>query len=253
MPDTVDLGQSTMGQAPLGPAPRHVAIIMDGNGRWAKMRGKPRTFGHSAGVEALRRTVEAAGDLEIPYVTVFGFSTENWRRPKDEVAALLELLRVYVGRDLDRLVRDGVRVRIIGARAGLAPDILGIIERAEMRTAHNARLHLTIAFNYGAQDEIARAVRRVAEDVATGRLAPEAVTAEAFASRLDTAGLPNLDVLVRTSGERRLSNFMLWQAAYAELVFVDTLWPDFDRGALEAAIADFRRRDRRYGGVARVE
>jgi undecaprenyl diphosphate synthase len=243
MPDTQDQG----------PPPHHVAIIMDGNGRWAKARGKPRTFGHSAGVEALRRTVEAAGDLSIPYITVFGFSTENWTRPKDEVAALLELLRVYVGRDLERLVRDGVRVRIVGARTGLEPDILSIIERAERKTAHNSKLNLTIAFNYGAQDEIVRAVRLVAEDVAAGRLLAENVTAATFASRLDTAGLPQLDVLVRTSGERRLSNFMLWQAAYAELVFVDLLWPDFDKKALESAIADFRRRDRRYGGVARVE
>jgi undecaprenyl diphosphate synthase len=233
--------------------PRHVAIIMDGNGRWAKQRGKPRTFGHSAGVEALRRTVEAAGDLGIPYITVFGFSTENWTRPKEEIAALLELLRVYVGRDLERLVRDGVRVRIIGARAGLEPDIVSIIERAEARTARNDKLHLTIAFNYGAQDEIVRASRRIAEDVAAGRLAPGDVTAETFAARLDTAGLPDLDVLVRTSGERRLSNFMLWQAAYAELVFMETLWPDFGRTALEAAIDEYRRRDRRYGGVARVE
>lgn len=236
-----------------GPTPRHVAIIMDGNGRWAKLRGKARTFGHSAGVEALRRTVEAAGDLAIPYVTVFGFSTENWTRPKDEVAALFELLRLYVARDLDRLVRDGIRVRIVGARVGLESDILGIIERAEARTAHNTKLHLTIAFNYGAQDEIVRAARRVAEDVAAGKLTPAQVTAETFADRLDTAGLPNLDVLVRTSGERRLSNFMLWQAAYAELVFVDTLWPDFDRRDLEMAVEEFRRRERRYGGVERVE
>ncbi|MDX2233775.1 MAG: isoprenyl transferase [Hyphomonadaceae bacterium] len=242
-----------LGLENLGPPPRHVAIIMDGNGRWAAQRGKPRTFGHSAGVEALRRVVEAAGEIQIPYVTVFGFSTENWTRPKDEVAALLELLRVYVGRDLDRLVRDGVRVRIVGAREGLAPDILGIIDRAEARTAGNEKLHLTIAFNYGAQDEIVRAVRRVAEDVAAGVLAPDEVTADTFARRLDTADTPPLDVLVRTSGERRLSNFMLWQAAYAELVFVETLWPDFDRCALEGVILEFRRRDRRFGGVGRVE
>lgn len=237
----------------IGAAPRHVAIIMDGNGRWAKARGQPRTYGHHAGVEALKRTVEAAGDLKLPYLTVFGFSTENWGRPKEEVAALLELLRLYVGRDLDRLVRDGVKVRIIGERAGLAQDILSIIERAEERTSANDKLHLTIAFNYGAQDEIVRAVRQVAEDVAAGRLAPSAVAADSFASRLDTADLPQLDLLVRTSGERRLSNFMLWQAAYAELVFLDDLWPDFGKDALERAIGEFRRRDRRYGGVARDE
>jgi undecaprenyl diphosphate synthase len=233
--------------------PRHVAIIMDGNGRWAAARGKPRTFGHSAGVEALRRTVEAAGDLGIPYITVFGFSTENWMRPKEEVAALLELLRVYVGRDLDRLVKDGVRVRIVGAREGLEPDILSIIDRAEQRTRHNEKLNLTIAFNYGAQDEIVRAARRLARDIAAGVITPEDVTAEAFASRLDTAGLPNLDLLVRTSGEQRLSNFMLWQAAYAELVFDETLWPDFDAAALQRAVEEYRRRDRRFGGVQRAE
>jgi undecaprenyl diphosphate synthase len=237
----------------IGAAPRHVAIIMDGNGRWAKARGQPRTYGHHAGVEALRRTVEAAGDLKLPYLTVFGFSTENWGRPKEEVAALLELLRLYVGRDLDRLVRDGVKVRIIGDRAGLAPDILSIIDRAESRTAANDKLHLTIAFNYGAQDEIVRAVRQVAIDVAAGRLSPQDVNAGTFASRLDTAGLPPLDLLVRTSGERRLSNFMLWQAAYAELVFLDDLWPDFGRPQLEQAIGEFCRRDRRYGGVGRDE
>jgi len=229
--------------------PRHVAVIMDGNGRWAKARGKPRTFGHSAGVEALRRTVEAAGDLKIPYITVFGFSTENWSRPKEEVSALLELLRVYVGRDLDRLVRDNVRVRIVGARAGLAPDILSIIEKAEARTSTNTGLNLTIAFNYGAHDEIVRAVRRVAEDVAAGLLRPEDVTEETFASRLDTADLPPLDLLVRTSGEQRLSNFMLWQAAYAELVFTEDLWPDFGREALERALQAYEARERRFGGV----
>jgi undecaprenyl diphosphate synthase len=237
----------------IGVAPRHVAIIMDGNGRWAKARGQPRTYGHHAGVEALRRTVEGAGELKLPYLTVFGFSTENWGRPKEEVAALLELLRLYVGRDLDRLVRDGVKVRIIGERTGLTPDILAIIERAEERTATNNKLHLTIAFNYGAQDEIVRAVRRVAEDVAAGRLSPAEVGAASFAERLDTAGLPTLDLLVRTSGERRLSNFMLWQAAYAELVFLDDLWPDFGKDTLERAILEFRRRDRRFGGVARDE
>jgi undecaprenyl diphosphate synthase len=237
----------------IGGAPRHVAIIMDGNGRWAKARGKPRTFGHSAGVEALRRTVEAAGEIKLPYLTVFGFSTENWGRPKEEVAALLELLRLYVGRDLDRLVRDGVRVRIVGERAGLEPDIRAIIERAEAQTAANAALNLTIAFNYGAQDEIVRAARRIAEDVAAGRLKPEEVSATGFAARLDTAGLPPVDLLVRTSGERRLSNFMLWQAAYAEFVFLEDLWPDFGREPLERAIGEFRRRDRRFGGVGRDE
>ena len=232
-------------------SPRHVAIIMDGNGRWAQQRSRPRTFGHREGVEALRRTVEAAGDLGLPYLTVFGFSTENWRRPKDEVSTLLDLLRLYVQRDLDRLAREGVRVRVIGEREGLSADIVSIITDAEAKTRHNATLNLTIAFNYGAQNEIARAARRLAEAVARGDIAPEAVTQEALAAQLDTVDLPEPDLIVRTSGEPRLSNCMLWQAAYAELVFLDILWPDFDRAALEAAIDEFKRRERRYGGAGR--
>ncbi len=231
--------------------PRHVAIIMDGNGRWAQQRSRPRTFGHREGVEALRRTVQAAGDINLPYLTVFGFSTENWSRPKDEVLTLMDLLRLYVQRDLDRLTREGVRVRVIGERVGLSDDIVAIIADAEARTAHNASLNLTIAFNYGAQNEIARAARRLAEAVAIGAINPEAVTQEALSAHLDTAELPPPDLIVRTSGERRLSNFMLWQAAYAELVFLDILWPDFDRAALEAAIDEFKRRERRYGGAGR--
>jgi undecaprenyl diphosphate synthase len=229
-------------------APRHIAIIMDGNGRWARQRSRPRTFGHSEGVEALRRTVEAAGELGVRYLTVFGFSTENWRRPVEEVNALFDLLRLYVARDLDRLEREGVRVRVIGERAGLQRDIHGIIENAEARTGHNDKLNLTIAFNYGGQDEIARAARRVAEDVAAGKLAAADISAERFGAYLDTAELPAPDMLIRTSGEMRLSNFMLWQAAYTELVFVDVLWPDFDKSALEAAIDTYRRRERRFGG-----
>lgn len=231
------------------PTPRHIAIIMDGNGRWARQRSRPRTFGHSEGVEALRRTVEAAGELDVRYLTVFGFSTENWRRPAEEVSALFDLLRLYVARDLDRLAREGVRVRVIGERLGLQTDIAEIIERAEARTAGNDKLNLTIAFNYGGQDEIARAARRLAEDVAAGKIAPHEVTPERFECYLDTAGLPPPDLLVRTSGELRLSNFMLWQAAYAELVFLDVLWPDFDKGALEAAIEEYRRRERRFGAA----
>lgn len=232
------------------PAPRHVAIIMDGNGRWARQRGRPRTFGHAEGVEALRRTVEAAGDAGIRYLTVFGFSTENWRRPIEEVNALFDLLRLYVARDLEKLVREGVRVRVIGERTHLQRDIADIIENAEARTRHNDRLNLTIAFNYGGQDEIVRAVRRVAEDVAAGRLAAEDINAHRFASYLDTGGLPAPDVLIRTSGEFRLSNFMLWQSAYSELVFLDVLWPDFGAGALKQALDVYARRERRYGGTA---
>jgi undecaprenyl diphosphate synthase len=228
--------------------PRHIAIIMDGNGRWAKQRDRPRTFGHSEGVEALRRTVEAAGELGIAHLTVFGFSTENWRRPIEEVNALFDLLRLYVARDLDRLVREGVRVRVIGERAGLQKDIAEIIENAEARTRHNVKQNLTIAFNYGGQDEIARAARRIAQDVAAGKLASDDVTPERFETYLDTADLPPPDLLIRTSGETRLSNFMLWQAAYTELVFLDVLWPDFDRAALEQAIDIYNKRERRFGG-----
>ena len=228
--------------------PRHVAIIMDGNGRWARQRGRPRTFGHAEGVEALRRTVEAAGDLGVAYLTVFGFSTENWRRPIEEVNALFDLLRLYVARDLDRLAREGVRIRVIGERKGLQEDILRIIADAERKTQHNAKLNLTIAFNYGGRDEIARAARRAAEAVAAGQLTVDDITPERFETFLDTADLPAPDMLIRTSGESRLSNFMLWQAAYAEFVFVDTLWPDFDRATLQAAIDTYQRRERRYGG-----
>ncbi len=230
--------------------PPHVAVIMDGNGRWAKQRGRPRTFGHAEGVEALRRAVEAAGDLGVRYLTVFGFSTENWRRPAEEVNALFDLLRLYVARDLDKLAREGVRVRIIGEREGLQADIAEIIRNAEARTAHNDKLNLTIAFNYGGQDEIVRAARKLAEDVSAGKVAPGDVSASLFSSYLDTADLPAPDILIRTSGEYRLSNFMLWQAAYTELVFQDVLWPDFNKAALEAALAEYRRRERRYGGHA---
>ena len=231
------------------PAPRHIAIIMDGNGRWARLRSRPRTFGHAEGVEALRRTVEAAGELGVAYLTVFGFSTENWRRPAEEVNALFDLLRLYVARDLDRLVQEGVRVRVIGERQGLKSDITQIIDDAETRTRGNDKLNLTIAFNYGGQDEIARAARRLAEDVAAGKLAPADVSADCFARYLDTDGLPPPDLVIRTSGESRLSNFRLWQAAYAELVFLDVLWPDFGRTALLSAIDIYRRRERRFGGA----
>lgn len=241
------MAQPSAPQTPAA-APRHVAIIMDGNGRWARQRSRPRTFGHAEGVEALRRTVEAAGELGVRYLTVFGFSTENWRRPVEEVNALFDLLRMYVARDLERLVREGVRIRVIGERRGLQSDIAQIIENAETRTRDNGKLNLTIAFNYGGQDEIVRAARRIAEEVAAGKLKPEEVTAEAFSRRLDAPEVPPPDLLIRTSGELRLSNFMLWQAAYTELVFQDVLWPDFDKSWLEAAIAEFHSRERRFGG-----
>jgi len=205
---------------------------------------------HREGVEALRRTVEAAGRFGVKYLTVFGFSTENWTRPAEEVDALFELMRLYVGRDLERLAREGVRIRMIGAKEGLAGDVLDIIERAEKRTEQNTQLQLTVAFNYGGRAEIARAARRIAEEAQAGRLDPAAVTAETFDAFLDTSGLPNPDLVIRTSGEQRISNFLLWQAAYAEFVFLDVLWPDFDERALEQAIAEYHRRERRFGGVA---
>jgi undecaprenyl diphosphate synthase len=230
--------------------PRHVAIIMDGNGRWAKARGRPRAFGHREGVEAVRRAVRAAGDLGIRHLTLFGFSTENWTRPAEEIDALFDLLRRFVDTDLEKLAAEGVRIRVIGRREGLSDDIAGIIERAEARTRANDRFHLTIAFNYGGRDELARAARRLAARVAAGEMDPDDVDEAAFADALDTAGLPDPDLLIRTSGEKRLSNFLLWQAAYAELVFLDVLWPDFGAHHLTEAVEVFHARERRYGGVS---
>jgi undecaprenyl diphosphate synthase len=225
--------------------PRHVAIIMDGNGRWAKSRGRPRAFGHHAGVEAVRRTVRAAGDAGIQALTLFSFSTENWRRPVEEVDALFDLLRRYVDTDLDKLDGEGVRIRMIGRREGLSKDLLAIIDRAETRTAANSRFDLIIAFNYGGRDELVRAVQRAADR--PGGL--EGLDEAGFARCLDTAGLPDPDLVIRTSGEHRLSNFLLWQAAYAELYFTDVLWPDFGEAELRAALVEYARRERRYGAV----
>ena len=237
------------GAGPL-PAPRHVAIIMDGNGRWAKARGLPRAAGHERGVEALRRTVEAAPELGIKYQTVFSFSTENWRRPAAEVSALFGLLKAYVQRDLKRLASEGVRIRVLGRREGLPRDIAALVDKAERETAHNTSFYLNIAFNYGGREEILRAVQKAADAVARGELDPAALDEARFGDFLDTAGIPDPDVLVRTSGEYRLSNFLLWQAAYAELVFMDILWPDFDGEALKRAIAEYHNRERRFGALS---
>jgi undecaprenyl diphosphate synthase len=226
-----------------------VAIVMDGNGRWAKQRGLPRTLGHRAGVNALKRTVEGAADLGLQWLTVFGFSTENWRRPASEVSELMGLLKAYVASDLARLEREGVRVRVIGRRQGLSPDILEVIERAEARTRDNDRFNLQVAFNYGGRADIVDAARRMAADAAAGRLAAEGVEEEDFARYLSTAHGPPVDLIVRTSGEQRLSNFLLWEAAYAEFVFQDVLWPDYGPAELKAALDEFRARERRYGGV----
>ncbi|MBA4223443.1 MAG: di-trans,poly-cis-decaprenylcistransferase [Methylobacterium sp.] len=229
--------------------PAHVAIIMDGNGRWAQMRGLPRQEGHRRGLEALRRTVRNAADLGIRVLTLYSFSTENWRRPVTEVSFLMGLLRRFVENDLAELNEAGVRVRIIGNRENLPPDLRALVERAETMTDGNTGLTLVVAFNYGSRDEIARVARRLAQEVAAGRLAPEAIDETMLASQFDTGELPDPDLVIRTSGETRISNFLLWQAAYAEFIFTPVLWPDFDRKALEEALAEFHRRERRYGGV----
>jgi undecaprenyl diphosphate synthase len=228
----------------------HVAIIMDGNGRWAKRRGMPRVLGHRAGVNALKRTVEAAPDLGVGVLTVFGFSTENWSRPAHEVSELMGLLKAYVESDLERLAREGVRVRIIGRRTGLAADIQEIIERAERRTASNTKFILQVAFNYGGRADIADAARAFAEAVERGEAKASDLDEAAFEGLLSTSAAPAPDLIVRTSGEQRISNFLLWECAYAELVFQDVLWPDYGPEALSAAIAEYRGRDRRYGGIA---
>lgn len=240
------LDPAAVGQQPA--APRHVAIIMDGNGRWATARHLPRSAGHERGVEALRRTVDAAGELGITYLTVFSFSTENWRRPATEVNTLFALLKAYVQRDLARLKAEGVRIRIIGQREGLPPDISSLVEKAEAETRANTRFNLTIAFNYGARDEILRAVQAVARDAKAG-VRDTSISESDFESYLDTCGLPDPDLLIRTSGEFRISNFLLWQAAYAELLFCDVLWPDFGRPHLEEALKSYNERERRFGAV----
>jgi len=229
--------------------PLHVAIVMDGNGRWAKQRGLPRPLGHRAGVEALRRTVSAAPKLGVGWLTVFGFSTENWSRPAAEVAELMALPKRYFETDLDRLHREGVRVRVIGRREGLSAELVRLIEDAQTRTADNRAFNLNIAFNYGSQADIAGAARRFAEDVAAGRRKPEEMDEALFASLLATGDSPPPDLIVRPSGEQRLSNFLLWEAAYAEFVFQDVLWPDYGDEHLKAAIAEFAARDRRYGAI----
>lgn len=229
--------------------PLHVAVVMDGNGRWAKQRGLPRSLGHRAGVEALKRTVEAAPKLNIRWLTVFGFSTENWSRPAAEVAELMALPKRYFESDIARLEREGVRVRVIGRRQGLSSELVRLVDDAQARTANNDRFHLNIAFNYGGQADITDAARRFAEDVAAGRRSPKDLDEKMLGSLLATADSPPPDLIVRPSGEQRLSNFLLWEAAYAELVFQDVLWPDFGEEHLRAAVAEFSERDRRYGAI----
>ena len=227
----------------------HVAIIMDGNGRWAKQRGMPRAMGHRAGVAALRRTVEGAADLGVTHLTVFGFSTENWSRPRQEVSQLMSLLKSYFESDLSRLEQNGVRVRIVGRRTGLQPDILDIVNQAESRTAHNHKFHLQVAFNYGGRADILDAAKKFALAVESGQARAEDLDDRVFQDCLSTASAPAPDLIIRTSGEQRLSNFLLWECAYAELVFQDVYWPDYGPDHLKSALDDYHARERRYGRV----
>lgn len=228
--------------------PRHVAIIMDGNGRWAERRHLPRVAGHRAGAEAVRRTLQAAADAGVEVLTVYAFSSENWRRSEEEVSDLKGLMRFYVERELDTLQREGVRLKLIGQPGAFGNELYAKLEQAVERTQGNDRLTLVVALNYGSQSEIAAAARALAERAVAGQLKPEEIDEQAIAGLLQTRELPPLDLLIRTSGEVRLSNFLLWQAAYAELVFTDTLWPDFDEQAFRSALDEFARRQRRFGG-----
>ncbi|MGB7433552.1 MAG: isoprenyl transferase [Ahrensia sp.] len=230
--------------------PNHVAIIMDGNGRWANARGLPRTMGHKAGLEAVRRVVRAAPELGVRTLTLYAFSSENWSRPPEEVRDLMGLLRLFVRRDLAELHANGVHIKVIGRRDNLQQDICNLIEDAEQKTAGNTKLTLNIAFNYGGRDEIARAVERIVQQrIASGVGANQPVTEDDISAYLDTANVADPDLIIRTSGEMRLSNFLPWQAAYAEFVFQPCLWPDYEKAHLQQAIAEFSRRDRRFGGV----
>ena len=228
--------------------PRHVAIIMDGNGRWAKARGLPRAAGNRQGAEAARKVLRAAGEAGVECLTLYAFSSENWRRPKDEINDLMGLLRFYISRELDSLHREGIRLKILGDHNAFQADVAKLVDHAVERTAGNERMTLAIALNYGARAELVQAARSIARRVEAGEIRSADIDEAMLEASLDTAGLPPLDLLIRTSGEQRLSNFLLWQAAYAELMFVDTLWPDFDGDALRAALADYAGRERRFGG-----
>ncbi len=231
--------------------PRHVAIIMDGNGRWARDRGLPRALGHRQGVEAVRRAVRAAIELKITYLTIFSFSSENWKRPIEEVDDLMGLMKRFIRRDLAELHEAGVCIRVIGQRQHVDNELTTLIDEAVELTRGNDVLTLVIAFNYGSRTEIAGAARKLAEQVAEGKLHPSDITVERIANALDTSGIPDPDLLIRTSGEMRLSNFLLWQTAYSEFVFLDCYWPDFDKAAFEIAIEEFRSRERRFGGLSK--
>ena len=233
---------------PVRKAPRHVAIIMDGNGRWAQARGLPRYEGHRRGVDAVRRAVRAASDAGVAYLTIYSFSTENWSRPPDEVSLLMGLLKRFIRNDLAELHGNDVRVRVIGGREGVAPDIVALLSEAEELTRGNRGLTLVVAFNYGGRQEIVEAARRLAASVVSGELSADGIGPEHVARALSTFDIPDPDLIIRTSGEQRLSNFLLWQAAYAEFVFLPLHWPDFDRAAFESALDEYYTRERRYGG-----
>ena len=232
-------------------APRHVALIMDGNGRWAQARGLPRYEGHRRGVEAVRRAVRSASEIGVSFLTIYSFSTENWTRPPDEVSLLMGLLRRFIRNDLAELHANDVRVRVIGSKEGVAPDIASLLAEAEELTRRNRGLTLVVAFNYGGRQEIVEAARRLAERAAAGTLDPASIGVEHMASALTSADIPDPDLIIRTSGEQRLSNFLLWQAAYAEFVFLPLHWPDFDRAAFQSALDEYYARERRYGGCGR--
>jgi undecaprenyl diphosphate synthase len=230
-------------------APSHVAIIMDGNGRWARARGLPRTAGHSRGAEAVRRTVKAAAEAGVRYLTLFGFSSENWKRPASEIDDLMGLLRHYLKREIEELHKNGIRLNVIGERNRLGADIVALIADAERRTAKNERLNLTIALSYGSRDEIVAAAKKAMQAALDGSLKPDQLNEQAFSGFLLTADMPDPDLLIRTSGEKRISNFLLWQCAYAEFVFLDRQWPDFDADDFNGAIQEYLGRTRRYGGA----
>jgi undecaprenyl diphosphate synthase len=228
--------------------PRHVAVIMDGNGRWAKARGLPRVAGHRQGAEAARKVLRAAGEAGVECLTLYAFSSENWRRPADEINDLMGLLRLYITAELNALHKEGIRLKILGDHNAFKPEVAKLVDQAVAKTANNERMTLAIALNYGSRGEIVNCARRLAARAAAGDLAPEAIDEAMIDGALDTSGLPPLDLLIRTSGEYRLSNFLLWQAAYAELLFVETLWPDFDGDAFRAALQAYAGRQRRFGG-----
>jgi len=235
--------------SPLTGGPRHVAIIMDGNGRWAQARGRPRLFGHHAGARRVREIVSSCPELGVDYLTIFAFSTENWKRTQTEVSGLMALFRRYIIKEMQEFVKENVRVRFIGDRGRLDRSLQELMDEAETMTSHCTRLNLTVALNYGGRDEVARATKRLAQDVAQGRLDPEAVDEETLPRYLDTCVLPDPDLVIRTSGEARISNFLLWQSAYSEYEFVDTLWPDFTKDIFTGVLRSYGARERRFGAV----